>query len=280
MGKRIALLTGLPRGGTTLACRLFNELSDVVALVEPMDVSKFTKLSPRAAILDAIEQFANEQRMSLMANGLAISRHVGGTVTDNLFAPVCELDGLRRFHATHGMVNFGKALSSEFTLIIKHPAAFTALLGDLVKRFRCYAIIRNPLAVLASWNTTNMPVRNGHAPAAEQHDPDLKRALEKIDDRFDRQLFLLSWYLNQYQKHLPTNHMIRYEDVINSGGSALSVVKSSAVLLNESLTNSNQNPVYDKETTLLLGEKLLTTEGNYWNFYSRDEIQKLMGRLR
>ena len=272
----VALLTGLPRSGTTLSCRLFNVLPDTVALVEPMNVGNLAKLSARSTMMAAIEQFVIRQRMSLITDGVAVSRHVGGTVTDNLFAPGRGRNGLRRFHASHGAISFGKPLSREFTLIIKHPAVFTALLSDLVTRFRCYAVIRNPLAVLASWNSTDMPVRDGHAPAAEQHDPDLKRALEMIHDRFDRQLYLLSWYLGQYQQYLPTDHIIRYEDVVDSGGRALAVVTPSAALLNEPLTNLNRNSVYEWETISLLAQKLLTTEGNYWDFYSPDEIQKLM----
>ena len=122
------LLTGLPRSGTTLVCNLLNMLSDTIALAEPMDVGIFGKLPTRAAILDVIEQFAAQQRASLLTRNVAVSRHVEGTVQDNLFAPTRGPDGLRHFHAVRGAVHFDKPLKSDFNLIIKHPAAFTALL--------------------------------------------------------------------------------------------------------------------------------------------------------
>ena len=37
------LLTGLPRGGTTLACELLNHLPDVRALDEPMDPNRLLR---------------------------------------------------------------------------------------------------------------------------------------------------------------------------------------------------------------------------------------------
>ena len=171
----IIMLTGVPRSGTTLTCYLLNKLPNTIALAEPMAVGEFARLPTRAAILDVIEQFAEEQRTSLCGEGLAVTRHVDGAVGDNLFARQKAADGLRPFHATHGAIRFDKPLTSGLQLIIKHPAAFTALLPELAGRFPCYAVIRNPLSALASWNSTKMPVNDGRAPAAEQHDPRLKR---------------------------------------------------------------------------------------------------------
>ena len=270
------MLTGLPRSGTTLVCHLLNKLPNTIALAEPMAVGEFARLPTRAAILDVIEQFAEEQRTSLCREGLAVTRHVDGAVDDNLFARQKAADGLRPFHATHGAIRFDKPLTSGLQLIIKHPAAFTALLPELAGRFPCYAVIRNPLSALASWNSTKMPVNDGRAPAAEQHDPRLKRALSTLENRFERQLFLLNWYFGQYRQHLPPNRIFRYEDIIASGGAVLAAIAPSAGSLKEALESQNRSDAYDWDEISPLVEQLLASEGAYWDFYSRDDICGLL----
>ena len=56
-------------------------------------------------------------------------------------------------------------LTPGFDLVVKHNALFTALLPDLLSAFPVYGIVRNPLAVLASWNAVNLPVKQGRIPA-------------------------------------------------------------------------------------------------------------------
>lgn len=275
MGSHDIILTGLPRSGTTLACHLLNKLPDTVALAEPMEVGRFRQLPTREAILDMIEAFAAQQRASLLTRGVAVSKHRDGRVQDNFCGPKRGPDGLRHSHALHGEVHFDKPLKPGFTLVIKHPAAFTALLENLAGRFPAYALIRNPLSVLASWNSTSMPVNDGHAPAAERHDADLKQRLSTTPNRFDRQIVLLAWYFGQYQRHLPSDHILRYEDIIASGGAALAAMAPSAASLNEPLESRNQSPVYDWEAIAPLAERLLRSEGAYWTFYTRDAIRDL-----
>lgn len=270
------MLTGLPRSGTTLVCHLLNKLPNTVALVEPMAVGEFPRLPTRAAILDVIEQFAEEQRTSLCKSRLAVTRHVKGSVGDNLFAPQKAGDGLRPFHAIHGAIRFDKPLTSDLQLIIKHPAAFTALLPELAGRFPCYAIVRNPLSALASWNSTKMPVNDGRAPAAEQHDTRLKRALSTLENRFERQLYLLNWYFGQYRQHLPPNRIFRYEDIIESGGTVLAAIAPSAASLKEALESQNRSDAYDWNAISPFIERLLAEKGAYWDFYSRDDIYGLL----
>lgn len=270
------MLTGLPRSGTTLTCHLLNQLPDMVALVEPMAVAEFGQMPDRATILDLIEAFADEQHLSLSTSQTAVTRHVDGSIKDNLFAKQRGTDGLRPFHATTGTIHFDTPLSDNFKIAIKHPAAFTALLPELASRFPCYAIIRNPLSALASWNSTGMPVNDGHAPAAEQLDPCLKNKLSSIEDRYDRQLALLNWYFEQYKRHLKPNSIIRYEDIIESGGSVLATITPSAAILSEELENQNRSDVYDWGGISPLVERLLNCDGAYWDYYSRDAVREVL----
>lgn len=272
------IATGLPRSGTTLTCHLLNKLPDTVALHEPMDLDAFFRAQGTEAQCAEISGFFASTRGSLATRKVAFSRQVDGKVPDNHVpdAPVTE-GGLRKGDAPRGEVLFDKELPPNFSLVVKHPVLFTAMLEVLTPRFFCFAVIRNPLAVLGSWSTVQMPVREGRAPNAERLHPALKEALDAIPDRLDRQLHILSWFFAMYARALPPERIVRYEETIATGGRNLAGVIPSAAGLSESLASRNQSALYQRETTQLLGEKLLNSDGAYWDFYPRESVAALLG---
>jgi len=267
------VLAGLPRSGSTLTCHLINKLPDAVALNEPMASRRFKDLPDNNAIFDTISQFLASMRGSLEKSGTAISKHIDGVVPDNPVARKISSDGLRKGEAILGEVNFSKDLPANFTLVVKHPSAFAALLPELAKRFSTFATIRNPVAVLSSWNSVSMPLRDGHAPKGEKMDPELHARLRSIPDRLDRQVHLLCWFFERFSA-LPAERIIRYEDIIASAGSCLSVLAQSAVCLEEPLESRNQSSLYDAGLTPILVERLLQERGAvFWDFYSQSSIE-------
>ena len=269
------VLAGLPRSGSTLTCHLINKLPDAVALHEPMDVGRFQTLPDRAAMLDSISQFFEKTRRSLRSSGIAISKNIGGVVPANSVGEHRTEDGLRKPAASRNEIYIGKSLPSGFTLVVKHNAAFSALIPELVKRFATYATIRNPVAVLSSWNSVAMAVRDGHGPMAENIDSDLRARLASIPDRLDRQVHLLSWYFDQFSL-LPADRIIRYEELVASGGNYLCAITASAADLHEPLKSQNQNPLYNQELTPILVERLLRERDcAFWKFYSRESVEAL-----
>ena len=276
MIKSNVIITGVPRSGTTLTCYLLNQLPDTVALHEPMDMSVFSKLKSDDSICDEIDRYLEATRVSIETQKVAISRHVNGLVPDNHFGDQRSDSGLRKSMASFGEISITKELSTNFLLAIKHPAEFTAILESLSKRFPCYAVIRNPLSVLTSWNSCEVPVANGHAPNAENLDINLAQALSQIDDKTERQLHLLDWYYGKYWKVLPNSRILRYEDIISSGGKALAVISPPARELNEMLESKNKNILYDMKLMQLLGERILKTDGAFWEFYSKDSVELLL----
>jgi hypothetical protein len=242
-----------------------------------MTVSEFPKLRDSSAICGEIDRFFEATRKSLLKNRTALSKHAQGKVPDNPFPDKYSASGLRRGRAASvSSITIDKDLSEDFLLIIKHPAAFTALLPVLVERFRCFAVIRNPVSVLSSWNSIAVPVENGHAPAAENLDPGLKSSLSLLDDKFDRQLFLLSWFFDRYRTFLPEDRIIRYENTIASRGANLTVITEKAAALREPLENKNKNKIYSRDMMHRIAEKLLSSEGAYWDFYDKSQVEKLL----
>ena len=56
---------------------------------------------------------------------------------------------------------------------------------------------------------------------------------------------LLSWFFAKYRDHLPPSSIIRYEDMVASGGKVFSAVTPTADRLAEPLESRNANPSYD-----------------------------------
>jgi hypothetical protein len=277
MAMRNVLITGTPRSGTTLLCSLLNKLPDTVALHEPMNVWEFPSCPDAAAIADVIERFCNETRKSLLEKGVAVSKHVGGLIPDNVAADQVNRSGTRLRHTEHGPVRIDKPLSEGFALAIKHPVAFTALLGTLSERFECVAIVRNPLSMLASWNSLAwLNVRNGHAPIGEKLDAQLQQDLSAEPDVFERQIHILEWFYKRFREFLPDNAILKYEDLIESHGRELSSFFPEAAELDESLVSKNVNKFYDKALMQELGEKLLRRSGVIWDFYEKSDVEKLL----
>ena len=278
------LLTGLSRGGTTLACELLNRLPDVRALDEPMDPNELVRDAERdggrsidaAAIRAGIEQFAAEQRRSILDRGVARTLHVYGRVIGARVTDERDASGLRVGMGRRSEIPVDLPDSPDFTLVIKHPVAFTALLPILTERFPVVAIVRNPLAVLASWESVPFAQREGRLGLRATIAPEVALRLEATEDRLDRQLVLLDWFFQSYASALPRGRVIRYEDVVATGGAALAPIAASAAGLAVALASRNAAGVYDRPHMREVGRRLLQREGAYRLFYTPEEVTAAM----
>ncbi|HXF05274.1 MAG TPA: hypothetical protein VNM72_07650 [Blastocatellia bacterium] len=279
MSERDIVLTGIPRSGTTLACWLLNQLPDVVALVEPpMGVRFWLGRWDRRLARSGLRRFFIKVRERLAAGRPVPSLHIDGEIPAN---PVEEqrVGPLRRHVARYGKVHVAKRLSMRFWLIVKHPGPFTVLLSELIHHFSVYAVVRNPLAVLASWNSVSLSLNKGRVPVGEWLYPSLRRTLSRIGDRWERQLYLLDWFFETYRRVLPETVILRYEDIIATGGRALSVIVPEAAELTVSLRSRNASSLYDASLMRALGERLLKSDGAFWDFYSRESVEQLLAEV-
>jgi hypothetical protein len=285
--RRNVVLTGPPRSGTTLCCHLLNKLPNTLALHEP--IRPFGFVNPKAhpeEIREAMGRFFSRQRRFVRERGIAETKHVGGKIpTDPYAAARSSNEGIRyqlvRDGQEHGEIAVDReAYGPGFWLIIKDPATLSALLPVLVDGFPCYAVVRNPLAVLASWNSVNHAARDGHSPVAERYDETLKEKLAATSDRIERQLILLDWWFRRFRDHLPKANVIRYEDLARSGGAVLRKIVPAAHALQEPLESRNINPLYGRKETITISERLLESEGAYWSFYSRQDVEDLVQRTK
>jgi len=269
------ILTGIARSGTTLSCSLLNKLPQCVALHEPMNPGELVGLGFPDAYMARIESFYATQRASLLGSGTAVSKARDGRVPDNPFETAPAAAGLRSSIVANQEVDFGKSLRPGFRLVVKHPNLFTATLATLLTRYACYAIVRNPLAALLSWHSIQAPVNDGRLPYGEAFDDRLKSDLAVEPDRLARQVIILRWYFSHYASLLPREHVIRYEDLVSTGGRALAVIDPDAARLAEPLESRNTSKLYDAALVRRLAERLLEDDTIYSGFYGRSDIESL-----
>jgi hypothetical protein len=243
MSSRIHLITGIPRSGTTLCCKLLNDRADVAALHEPIEPkSLFQNIKPSDAV-DAIALQITTLDHAIThglpfehgdKGGLNISNPVGDTVKH----------GIRQVMAKRGHMQLNARSSESYQLVVKQNALFTALIDTLSPRYPMVCIVRNPVDVLASWLSVDLPVNRGRIPAGEHFDPELKQTLTQTKDCLSRQLFIYQWFVNKFiHSGLP---IIRYEDVIASGGTVLDKALGLSVIDREKLNAKERT--FDKQT--------------------------------
>jgi len=269
------IITGIPRSGTTLTCHLLNKLPNFIALHEPMKPRQYFELTVDS-VVDKIGCFFSEQRESILRDKNAKSRSVAGVVPDNHIGNINKLTGKRENLVDGDIISIDKPLTKNFSLAIKHPNMFTALLHILSIHFNCFSIIRNPLSVLLSWNSVDMNVSDGHVPAAEAFDRNLFNKLSSEKNKYVRQIIILDWCFTKYKENLNESQILRYEKIIETGGKALAVICDAAKQLNEPLKSRNSSLLYDNSTKTVLAELLLDYNGCYFDFYDKRDFLKLV----
>lgn len=277
------ILTGAPRSGTTLVCSLLNRLPDVVALNETMDIGALAAMDGNAVRAAAVARYLAEVRQAVVERGEMPERRLRGA-GDNMF--IASSAGQRRWAgAAVASIPVGKPLRRDFTLVLKHPNAFAALLPDLRRRFDCWAVVRNPLAVLASWHSLDHPIRQGHAPMAEALDSALAQRLAAVDGARPRRLALLDWYFQRFLEVLGPERMLLYEEIIAGNGACLAGLAPQArqlpKLLDAPLESRNDNTLYGCAAEAREDAQTLLATPNHacWRLYEKAEVAALLEAL-
>ena len=285
---RTWLLCGIPRSGNGLCCRLVDALPDTVALSQPyhsrcaFDGVRFGSL-PREAHAASVRlgEFAGKVRRQILEVGRAPSHQVGGGLYDNIMGSERDADsGLRERRGEWGSVAIDKPLSPRFTLFMSQPAVFSALLPAVAERFSCLALVRNPLSLLASWQTVNLPFQRGRIAGAEPFDPELRRTLDEEPDCLRRQLIILEWFFARYHAHLDPHRVIRYEDLVGNGGAALFRRLGHEGAEPAALRSRNESGLYDGDRIDVLLRALLESGGSWTRFYRPSDLEEAAEGIR
>lgn len=266
------ILTGVPRGGTTLACRLLGEAEDALALFEPMAVETLACDAAQAA--GQVAGYFDAVRTKVLREGRAPSKHRHGQVPDNPFGEAA-VGAARPLLAEWGEIAVDKPLSPSFRLVVKHNAAFLALLPELTARMPVIGVLRHPLAVLASWHSVDLPVSHGRLPAGERLDASLAVRLAGLPVVLPRQLAILDWCFERLLRYVPPARLLRYEDIVADGGAGLFAAAGVVGTPRTDLRLRNASAQYDRERVAQLAEALLAHGGPALACYGRAAVQAL-----
>ena len=252
----------------------------MVALSEPIPPRAFGAAAGPAAACGFVRRFADAARARVLADGRAPSLQVDGRLDDGRVADLPGPDGLRVPVGGLGEIAAGRELDPDFTLLIKHNALFAALLEPLAAAFPVLALVRNPVAVLASWATVDLPARRGRAPMAERFDADLARDLDAAPVVLWRRVALLEWFFARFASHLPPERILRYEDVVAEGGRPLFRALGVPDAAPEPLGNRNANALYGAAGTDAALALLLSGEGAWRRFYAPADLEAAADAIR
>ncbi|WP_338518902.1 hypothetical protein [Alteromonas gracilis] len=266
------LLTGIPRSGTTLCCKLLNQCGNTLALHEPINPQKLTSVTPVTAASEIKSQI-QQIRHSLMSNQAIEHGDKAGVDLDNPIGLGTNETGLRLQKATRGLVTL-PTIDNTTGLYIKQNALFAALAEPLTANFDMFAIIRNPVDVLLSWMTVDLPVNKGRLPAGEKFDKRLAELLRKVPSVIERQITIYSWFVSRYQSADLTT--IRYEDIIQSQGQAL----YGPLGLNNTTELSIPQRTFSREvlqsiTSQLMRIKVIGNQAGYDDEFMMERVESL-----
>jgi hypothetical protein len=272
MARKIALLTGVPRAGTTLSCQLLNQRADVVALHEPIDPTKIPQNATNSEAFSLINNKIIKLDYSISTGAAFEHGEKGGLQIDNPVGTNVE-NGLRQVTAKRGEIKLPPRPFDEYHLVVKQNALFTALLEHLLPHYSVTAIVRNPVPVLLSWMTVQLPVNRGHIPAGERFDPDFAKQLNNQTDCLQRQLAIYRWFLKKFTYYnLPT---VSYEELIGSRGSALDNALGFAPISRDPLIAPSRDYSILPETQQVALKKALLGQ-SFSPFYSADAVAEAL----
>ncbi|UCN00600.1 hypothetical protein LCX93_01405 [Sulfurimonas sp. SWIR-19] len=277
MSYKNVVLTGIPRSGSSLICSLYNNYANSLALLEPINPFSIKTQNSIEAV-EYVNDFFFQMRKEIHYSKRFVTHHKENKIISNMLSDTQkESEGLRQKVVQHGYVSLEKELQRDFSLLIKQNAFFTALLPDLVNFFDTYVVVRNPLSVLFSWNSVDLPVYRGHVPAGERFDEALKKKLEITVDRIDRQVIILEWFFRQFLQNIPQSNVLFYEDIVAGKFKTLEKLSydKNSINAHANMKNKNSNKLYNKELAEVLRKKIFQSSGYYKHFYSDEAIEEV-----
>ncbi len=212
------IITGIPRSGTTLLTAIVDNMQDSVALNEP--AWHYRWATPPEGALGG-EDFARwvlgdfiTLRHKLL-NGIPIpeKRKKDGTASTNYFR--AEKEDAPTDNSVETISFTRNDLSENFTLAIKHPGLYLSILDQLValKGTTIIAIIRDPVGVIASWNSVPIPVKSGEL-LGSGYWPAMHALTKQPMDIIEKQVRIYDLICKRLHRFKNNIHVVRYEDLI------------------------------------------------------------------
>lgn len=215
---RDLIISGIPRGGTTLTTALIDSLPDAVCLNEPQWHSDWiwgvnTTATDFAKWL--VGDFAWVRHRLLTGQTIPDRRKPDSTtaVTDYYQ----RKDKLKADN-TYEMVDFHREnLSRDFLLGSKHNGLYVGALREIVElgHFEVLIVLRHPIDAIASWRTLpSIPLHQGNMPGALRFWVEMREVVTSIQiDVLEKQVMLYEMLCRRYYELRDRVKIVKYEDI-------------------------------------------------------------------
>lgn len=211
---RNVILTGIPRSGTTLAASIIDSLPDTVCLNEPdWQVSKVTDTGKNFAKW-LVGDFAQTRQKLLSGEPITDRRSQEGEAVTNYFLVDPASKQTQRNFKKIPFTRSG--LSPDFTLAIKHNGPYLAALKPIVELnyFTVIAIVREPIGVIHSWRSVDLPISRGDLPTAKHYWPRMAELIAHDIDLLEKQVKMYDLMCERLYEQRERIHLLPYETLL------------------------------------------------------------------
>lgn len=213
--KQSILVTGIPRSGTSLLMKLLSANDRNICLSEPSfikGIKHSSKTDKEVSI--SLQEEIKKIRVNIK-NNIPIELRIGkdNLLPDNYFIR-SKLNGNQKIKTAYSFTKFKFPQNFHKNRIyIKNNLLFTSCLKELKYKFNIVAIIRNPISVIGSWNSLNLPISKGNVKSGLPYSASLRK-INQIEKLLIKQIKIIDWFFYRYKDLLPSDCLIRYEDLI------------------------------------------------------------------
>jgi len=270
--QRSIVVTGIPRGGTTLLGSLISSLENSYCISEPMAIEEQLHLSTTAEeFLGRTRAYFADQRTRIMTTGKAVNRITkDGRPVTNYFRRI----------GNKAMVNeYIEALEpvivrdENFTLAVKHNAHFLSILPHLCNApdISVIGILRHPIPTILSWRSLNLPISKGRLPSGEKFWAELFKVASSEQDVLLKQVMIYELIVTRllaFREHL---HLLSYESLVNDPGQ-LNILLNQKYIESATFQSSNRNKEYNWKEVQKVRAVLNSHAPNTLRLYSMDDL--------
>jgi hypothetical protein len=225
MRDRDALIMGIPRSGTSFAAALIDDCPDAICLSEPLHHVALMEHAPTASdFVRALARDVASLRRHFNQGGAVADRRAsdGGPIT-NYFSTGCG--GGPRLDQSRIVERRKPGLDGDFLLAVKHNALFAAALPEIIESgsFAVIAIVRDPVRVIASWRSLDLPVSSGRLPAAEKFWSEMTGICSADIDLLDKHILIYDCFCRRFAA-LPQLKVLKFDEFLLNRGLLLNAL--------------------------------------------------------
>lgn len=217
------LISGIPRGGTSLLISMLSKDRKNIGLSEPFFLRKVKHASPnKASLVRNITSAINNLHKDIVKGAPILVRvgKDGDKLPNNYFRRV-KKDGEIVVEKQSKHIKKTYNVNSEtYKLFVKNNLLFMSSVEILSQHFETLLIVREPVATICSWNSLNLPISRGKVKSGFKYSSSLIKMVTS-SNLLERQLQIYEWFCYKVRSVQKQVHLIKYEDLVSAPSSTL-----------------------------------------------------------